>query len=160
MLYDRYAGLLVAVGLRVLGDRRDVEDVVHDVFVEAWRSAGQYDPARGSVRAWLIMRMRSRALDRRKSPGVSRSVSLDAQTHEWLASEDDPGAQPDRARVRRAMGELSEEQRQIIELAYFEGLSSSEMATRLNLPLGTVKSRAAASLTRLRAELGADKGVE
>lgn len=160
VLYDRYAGLLTAVGLRMIPDRREVEDLVHDVFMEAWRNAATYDPDRGTVRAWLVMRMRSRTLDRRKSAGMSRSVSLDAQSYEWLASDDDPAASSDRGRVRRAMSALSEDQRQIIELAYFEGLSSSEMATRLGVPLGTVKSRAAASLARLRTELGAERGDE
>lgn len=156
-LYDRYAPMLLAVGLRMHPDRREIEDIVHDVFVEAWRAAAQFDPARGTVRAWLVTRMRSRVLDRRKSAGVSRSVSLDASGYEWLAGGDDPAAQPDHARVRAAMETLSAEQRQVLSLAYFEGLSCSEIAERAELPIGTVKSRAAAALARLREQLGAPR---
>lgn len=156
-LYDRYAPLLLAVGMRVLTDRREVEDVVHDVFVEAWRSAGQYDASRGTVRAWLVTRMRSRAMDRRKSAGFSRSVSLDASGYEWAASDDDPGRHPDRERVRRVMTGLPAEHRQVLELAYFDGLSCSEIAERVGLPIGTVKSRAAAALSRMRDGLGVPK---
>lgn len=156
-LYDRYAPMLLAVGLRIHADRREIEDIVHDVFVEAWRAAGQFDPARGTVRAWLVTRMRSRVLDRRKSAGVTRSVSLDASGYEWLAGGDDPAALPDQARVRAAMAALSPEQRQVLSLAYFEGLSCSEIAERAELPIGTVKSRAASALARLREQLGAPR---
>src|SRR5205807_7424800 len=76
-LYDRYASVLLAVGQRVLGNAREAEDLLHDVFLEVWRRAGDYDRARGSVRAWLLMRMRSRALDRRRAQGRSRVVALD-----------------------------------------------------------------------------------
>jgi RNA polymerase sigma-70 factor (ECF subfamily) len=154
LLYDRYAGLLMAVGMRVLNDRREVEDVVHDVFVEAWRQAAQYEAGRGSVRAWLVTRMRSRALDRRKSAGFSRSVPIEPGGFDWLAAPDDGQGGMDRERVRAAMAKLSQEQRQVLELAYFDGLSCSEIASRCGLPIGTVKSRSAAALSKLREGLG------
>jgi RNA polymerase sigma-70 factor (ECF subfamily) len=154
-LYDRYGAILLAVGHRVLGERREAEDLLHDVFLEAWRSIRDYDPARGSVRAWLCLRMRSRALDRLRSAGRSRTVSVeDAVFSEvQLLSSDDPSAGPDRAVLRRALVALSAEQRAVLELGYFEGLSSSEIAARLQIPLGTVKSRVAAALVKLRAGL-------
>lgn len=156
-LYDRYAPMLLAIGLRFLADREEAEDVVHDVFVEAWRAAGQYDAGRGSVRAWLVTRMRSRAMDRRKSPGRSRAVSLEAAGFEWLAAPPD-SLDPDGARVRAALDSLPPEQRQVLSLAYFEGLSCAEIGARTGTPVGTVKSRSAAALTRLRGILGAPRG--
>lgn len=147
IVYDRYASLLMAVGMRVLHESRDAEDVLHEVFVEAWKQATTYDPARGSVRAWLVTRMRSRALDRAKSAVRTRSVALDDAPV--------PAARPERSRddhdrLHNALDTLPTEQRQVLELGYFEGLSSSEIASLLEVPVGTVKSRVAAGLQKLR----------
>ena len=153
-LYDRFSPILMAVATRVLGDRREAEDLLHDVFLEVWRQASDYDVARGSVRAWMLVRLRSRAIDRRKAAGYTRVVALEPEhleRHE--AGAEDPSFGPDRTRVRRALAELPEEQRTVLELGYFEGLSSSEIATRIDAPIGTVKSRVAAALARLRAGL-------
>jgi RNA polymerase sigma-70 factor, ECF subfamily len=151
-LYDRHAAVLLAVGRRILGDQREAEDLVHDVFLEAWNKAGDYDERRGTVRAWLLLRMRSRALDRRKAAAFSRRA--DAPDEEQVSAagrcDEDPALTPDRARVRRALDELPLEQRQVLELGYFEGLSSSEIAARLKAPIGTIKSRVAAALAKLR----------
>lgn len=153
-LYDRFAAILLAVGQRIVGEAREAEDLVHDVFLEAWRAAGDYDAARGSVRAWLLMRMRSRALDRRKAPRQTRQVTLAPETlPDAPAPGEDPALAPDRARVRRALAELPAEQRAVLELGYYEGLSSSEIAARVAVPIGTVKSRVAAGLAKLRAGL-------
>jgi RNA polymerase sigma-70 factor (ECF subfamily) len=154
-LYDRYAPALLAIGRRILGDRREAEDLLHDVFIEVWRQAGDYDESRGSVRGWLLMRMRSRALDRRKSAAISKRADLPApdavvDAHGAQGGED-PTLGPDRQAVRRALEQLPAEQRQVLELGYFEGLSSSEIAERVRAPIGTVKSRVAAALTKLRA---------
>jgi RNA polymerase sigma-70 factor (ECF subfamily) len=152
-LYQRFAPSLMAVGQRILGDRREAEDLLHDVFLEVWRQAGQFDRARGTVRAWMLMRMRSRSLDRRKSAGFSRVVSLEERQEEVRATGDDALA-PDRSALRRALADLPEEQRQVLELGYFEGLSSTEIAARIAAPVGTVKSRVAAALAKLRQGLG------
>ena len=154
LLYDRFAPALMAVGVRILGDRREAEDVLHDVFLEVWRQAADYDETRGSVRAWLLMRMRSRSLDRRKAAGFARVVSLDQRGDDPRGAADDPSLMPDRETVRRALADLPPEQRQVIELGYFEGLSSTEIAARIEAPVGTVKSRVAAGLGKLRATLG------
>jgi RNA polymerase sigma-70 factor, ECF subfamily len=151
-LYDQYGSLLFALALRILRDRREAEDLLHDVFLEVWRSAASYDPKRGKVRTWLLIRMRSRALDSLKSARVSRRVDGDERTLETVAV-DDPSLEPDRARLRQVVAELPAEQRAVLELAYFEGLSGSEIAARLAVPIGTVKSRTAAALTKLRAGL-------
>lgn len=152
-LYDRYGGLLLAVGLRIVQNRLEVEDILHDVFVEAWRSAAQYDPARGTVRAWLVTRMRSRCLDRQKSAVVSRSVPLENAGPEPAAPLADTFGD-DAARLRGALDTLPAEQRAVLELGYFDGLSCTEIAARLGVPVGTVKSRTAAALGKLRAALG------
>lgn len=157
-LYDRFAPLLLAVTHRILQNRPEAEDLVHEVFLEAWRHAGEYDPARGSVRSWLVLRARSRALDVRKSAAVARTVRVgNSALLERVAIDDEPPSRaPDRDRVRRALAALPEEQRSVLFCGYFEGLSSREIAERMELPIGTVKSRVAAALARLRTALGAE----
>jgi RNA polymerase sigma-70 factor, ECF subfamily len=153
-LYDHYAGILMAVGQRILHERREAEDLLHDVFLEVWRQAADYDAERGTVRAWLLLRMRSRALDRRKSAGYARVVSIEERrVPEDTRVGEDPVLSPDREAVRRALAELPADQRQVLELGYFEGLSSSEIAARIDAPVGTVKSRVAAALAKLRTVL-------
>jgi len=160
-LYDRHAPLMFALARRILGSKPEAEDIVHDVFVEAWRRAADYDETRGSVRAWLLLRTRSRALDFRKSAGVSRTVPTGDSA--WLATLLDPRAEeseaPDRERVRQVLVALSAEQREVLLLGYFEGLSSTEIADRVGIPIGTVKSRVAAALNTLRQAL-ADRRKE
>lgn len=153
-LYDRYASVLLALALRIIRDRREAEDLLHDVFLEVWRSARDYDLTRGRVRTWLIIRMRSRALDVTRSARVSRR-SGDAEVIDRMPAESDVGGSPDRQRVRAALAALAAEQRQVLELAYYEGQSCSEIAERIGIPIGTVKSRLAAALGKLRHTLGA-----
>ncbi len=156
VLYDRHAGMMLALGLRIIGVRREAEDLLHDVYLEAWRHAGDYDPRRGSVKTWLLMRMRSRCLDRVRSHGFSRV--------ETLASEPARGGSAERAerridgaRARALLESLPPSQREVLELGYFEGLSFSEIATQLDIPIGTVKSRVSAAMTKLREDLGVRK---
>jgi RNA polymerase sigma-70 factor (ECF subfamily) len=149
-LYARHSALLLGVAMRIVRERREAEDLLHDVFLEAWRAAKDFDPKRGRVRTWLTIRMRSRALDLQKSARVSRNAG-DAGLE--LVADEGEHASPDHARVRAALAELSPEQRKVLELAYFEGLSCSEIATRVAIPIGTVKSRLAAGMERLRTRL-------
>lgn len=151
-LYDRYAQQMLAIGVRMLRDQREAEDVLHDVFVEVWRRAGDYDARRGSVRVWMFVRMRSRTLDRCRSPGRTRAVALDESFAQRIAA-DDPSRTADQQRACAALMDLPEAQRQVVELAYFGGLSSTAIAHELQLPVGTVKSRMAAALNKLRAGL-------
>lgn len=154
-LYDRHSPTLLAAGVRILGNQREAEDLVHDVLMEAWQKAGDYDRNRGSVRTWLLVRLRSRALDRCRRAGRMRIETMEERTLDDVlpAPEGDPGQSIDHARVRRAVQGLPETQRQVLELAYFEGLSSTEIAERLTIPVGTVKSRTAAGLAKLRAAI-------
>ena len=152
-LYDRYAATLSALGHRVLGNAREVEDLLHDVFIEAWRCAKDYDATRGTVRAWLVMRMRSRALDRLRAQGRSKVVLQAEGKVPEREAPDDPSNEPDRARVRAAVARLPEDQRVVLELGYFQGMTSSEIAKEIDVPIGTVKSRVARGLASLRAAL-------
>jgi len=151
-IYDRFAGLLLTMAEKILSDRAMAEDLVHDVFLEVWRHASTYDPARGSVRTWILVRLRSRALDRLRSAKTRREVAgEDHETNLAVDEAEDPTLAPDRRAIRRALQELPAEQREVLELAYFQGLTSSEIAERMGSPLGTVKSRTAAGLAKLRA---------
>jgi len=154
-LYERHGSLLLGLALRIVREKREAEDLLHDVFLEAWRTAKDFDPKRGRVRTWLAIRMRSRALDVQKSARVSRNTGDGGL--ELLVDQAD-AASPDHGRVRSALAELSADQRRVLELAYFEGLSCTEIAERIAIPVGTVKSRIAAGLDRLRSGL-VDAGV-
>ena len=149
-LYGRHSGVLLGLALRIVRDRREAEDLLHDVFLEAWRAAASFDPKRGRVRTWLAIRMRSRALDLQKSARVSRAAG-DAPLAALADERERPS--PDHARVRAALAQLGADQRAVLELSYFEGLSCSEIATRTGTPIGTVKSRMAAGMSRLREAL-------
>ena len=150
-LYDRQGPLLLALGLRMLGDRAVAEDVLHDVFLEAWHHAREFDPTRGTVRAWLVTRMRSRCLDRRATATRQQRLAEDAARQQDTTALPDEAAGPlDGARVRTQLGALSPDLSVVVELAYFDGLTSSEIARRLQIPIGTVKSRMARALESLR----------
>jgi RNA polymerase sigma-70 factor, ECF subfamily len=153
-LYARHAPRLLALTVGILRDRTEAEDVLHDVFLEVWKNAATYAEERGTVSAWLSLRARSRAIDRRRSPRHARSVSLEASGQ---APGVDPGLDParigDHERLARALSALSSEEREVILLGYFEGLSSSEIAERIQKPLGTVKSRTRSALAKLRGVL-------
>lgn len=153
-LYQSYSDVMLAVGVRILRDRSEAEELLHEVFVEAFRAAAAYDRARGSVRTWLTLRMRSRCLDRVKSAGRSRRVGLDDVAPARMVAPVETGSGDER-RVAEALAALPPDQRAVLELAYFEGLSSTEIAARLGVPVGTVKSRTAAALGRLRVAMGA-----
>lgn len=154
-LYDRHAGLMMGVAVRMLSNRSAAEDLVHDVFLEAWRAANSFDRDRGTVKTWLMVRLRSRALDRLRSVSVTRRV--DTGGERLPEPEDGPTLDTsglDRERVRAALADLPDPQRHVVELAYYRGLSSTEVAEVLGVPVGTVKSRTAAAFRKLREVLG------
>lgn len=153
-LYDRYASLLLATGRRILGSRREAEDLVHDVMMEAWKKSELYSPDRGTVRTWLLVRLRSRALDRcRRQRRFGTEPLTDEPGDEHASPQSDPDRGTERRRAVEAVRALPPRQREVLELAYFAGLSSSEIADTLKIPIGTVKSRTAAGLGKLRASL-------
>jgi RNA polymerase sigma-70 factor, ECF subfamily len=150
-LYARHAGVLLGLAIRIVRERKEAEDLLHDVFLEAWRCAKDFDPKRGRARTWLAIRMRSRCLDHQKSARVSRNAG-DAGLE--VVPDESEKTTPDHGRVRAALAELGADQRRVVELAYFDGLSCTEIAAKLAIPVGTVKSRVAAGLTRLRERIG------
>lgn len=153
-LYDRHVGVMTALAQRILGNPRDAEDLIHDVFVEVWQRAGDFDPSRGGVRTWMLVRVRSRCLDRKKSPAVKRRRALPEGDDVLGADPRANDADLDGARLREALDALPPDQRAVLVLGYFEGLSSSEIAAHLGIPIGTVKSRVSAALGKLRERLG------
>jgi RNA polymerase sigma-70 factor (ECF subfamily) len=149
--YDLFAGLVNAVALRVLRDVAEAEDVVQEVFVQIWRQAARYDPGRGSPEAWVSTLARTRSIDRLRARVARTRPS--AQGNSDLAASTNPPNAAETLAVRTALGELPAEQRRVLELAYFEGLSQTEIARRLDQPLGTIKTRTRAAMLRLRAAL-------
>ena len=155
-LYDRYASVLLATAFRILSDRQAAEDVVQDVFLEAWKKADAYDPSRAAVRTWLILRARSRSLDRLNAAPRRKTVYLDELTLPEIAGAVEAGPTgEDTDRLSDALAGLSPEQRRVLELAYYRGMSSSEIAQQVGIPIGTVKSRTRTALAALRVALGA-----
>nr|MCH9683648.1 sigma-70 family RNA polymerase sigma factor [Deltaproteobacteria bacterium] len=149
-LYDRYCVLTLAVAQRMLTDRAQAEDAVQELFEQIWRHAHSYDPERGTVRTWILMRLRSRILNYLRSARVRRETSSDdPAAGEPAERPHTMEAQADRENLRRALLELSPAQRSVVELAYFQGLTCAEIAARTEAPLGTVKSRLAGALKKL-----------
>lgn len=154
-LYDRHAHFVAAIALRIVGDRELAEEVVQDTFLRSWHHIDSYDPSRGRVITWLLGIARNRAID------MLRSRSHQARRRERNSLSDaipsDAAEFPDvfalREVMARAISILSTDQRQIIELAYYGGLSQTEIAQKLGLPLGTVKSRTRSGMEKLRVEL-------
>jgi len=148
LLYRRYARPVFALALRRLGDRGRAEDAVQETFASVWRSARSYRQDRGPGAPWLYAVARNAIVDRRRALGEPPAEAVDEAAK-------DPGP-PERAesswtawRVHRALGELPDNERQLIELAYWGGLSQSEIAQFLDIPLGTVKTRTRSALARL-----------
>jgi RNA polymerase sigma-70 factor (ECF subfamily) len=170
-LYDRYAPSLLALVRRVLAADADTdaEDVLQEIFVQVWKQAGRYEASRSSVSTWLVLIARSRAIDRLRS----RKVADRAHEASQKAASADSGSSGDRTgapgqaytspealqnvfiqerheRVQSEMAILPAEQRQVLEMAFYEGLSQSEIAARTGLPLGTVKTRTLLAMKKLR----------
>lgn len=156
-LYDRYSSTLFPIALRIVRDRTEAEDVLHDAFVAVNERAAQYAPDRGSVIAWLVTLVRNLSIDRTRRRERRGSLARDVIAHEPPASARDPerltSEASEREKIRRALSTLPEAQRQTLEVAFFEGLSYPEIAARENVPLGTIKSRAARALAALREAL-------
>lgn len=158
-LYDRWEPRIRALALGIVGDAMTADDVVEDVFWQAWRQAGRFDAARGSASSWLTTLARSRSLDRLRASRRTRDEHsidlLEPGTADLaLLSDSDPHRDAegdDVARlVRAGMSTLPADQRNVIDLAYFEGLSQTEIAERTGQPLGTIKTRMRLALLKLR----------
>ena len=156
-LYDRHAARLYALARRIVGNDADAEDVVQDVFSQAWRTAASYDVKRGSVLGWLLTMTRTRSIDRLRARQARPDMAA-TQLPEGIVAPDDTIADrlvvaEQATRVRAALHSLPPQQRPPLELAYYEGLTQAEIAERLAEPLGTVKTRMRAALGQLRERL-------
>jgi RNA polymerase sigma-70 factor (ECF subfamily) len=164
-LYDQWVTLVHSLVSHLLRDQDEAEEVVEETFWQAWRQAGRYDASRGAVSTWLTTIARSRALDRLRARRRVREepwsrLVLDGDSDRIVPADEgtaDPLTAAEMAErrtlVRAALGRLPAEQREVLELAYFGGLSQSEIAERTGLPLGTVKTRARLALEKLRDRL-------
>ena len=151
-LYDRYSPLVYAVGLRVLTDTAAAEDVLQEVFMQLWRSPARFDASRGSLGAWLAVIARNRAID------ALRKRRYESDIEDIVVSvEPDLASEADRSRaaknVRDVLNGMHPAQRQALELAFFEGLTHTEIAAKIREPLGTIKTRIRAGLLALRKAL-------
>lgn len=156
-LYEQYGAMAFSIAYRITGDRAAAEDVVQEAFLGAWRNAGRYVDARGSVRTWLLSIVHHRAIDaiRRRRP-TAELPEPEAALPAALTLPDvwaDVELRLDRDSVLEALGTISDVQREAIELAYFGGLTQTEIAERTGVPLGTVKGRMRLGLQGLRAAL-------
>lgn len=152
-LYDRYRQVLFGLMMRILNNREEAEDVLQEVFIQVWRRAADFDESRGRPFTWLVTLARSRAIDRLRSLAARERVAAAGSLE---GSEDTSDAASDafrseqRGLVNFALAQLPEEQKNPLMLAYFEGLTQSEIAARLGTPLGTVKTRMRTGLMKLR----------
>jgi RNA polymerase sigma-70 factor, ECF subfamily len=155
-LYGRYHPDVFSLAYRLLGNGPEAEDVVQDVFIAIWRSGHTYNPSRGTVRTWLLAIAHHRAIDLLRDRPRLPTCSFAEDVH--AAEQGDVSAAVtralDRQLIRQALQRLPPEQREVVELAYFRGLTHQEIATRLRMPLGTVKGRLRLAMTRLRKALG------
>ena len=154
-LYDRHARPIYSLALRILGDETEAEDIVQEVFSQAWKQAARYNASRGAVGAWLLTLTRSRAIDRLRAKRARPGDVSDERVADQLVDAGPPAdllvlSSEQVARVRAALDELPLLQRAAIELAYYEGLTHAEIADRLEQPLGTVKTRIRLAMLKLR----------
>jgi len=165
VLYDRYCQLALSLAWRILNEREEAEDAVQEAFLQVWREAGSYDPKRGNVSTWLTTIARSRAIDKLRSRKARKVYDPASEDFQEVAEQlPDKGILRDgldnRLLMRKVFGSLSVEQRVAIEMAYYEGMSQTEIAEALREPLGTIKTRIRGGLLRLRALLGPSSGSQ
>ena len=159
-LYDRYSGLLYTFGMRILRSQEDTSDLLQEVFLQAWNKADSYEKRKGTVYTWMVTMTRNRAIDLLRSKGYKQqSQTLEISTVSPLA---DAGSsnphsrtvlREDQQLVTEALKKLTFDQQKVIALAYYEGYTQTEIANKLNIPLGTVKSRMRKGLMEMRSML-------
>ena len=157
-LYDQYRVILFSVLVRILNSREEAEDVLQEVFLQVWKRANDFDEERGRPFTWLVTLARSRAIDRIRQLGARQRLADSAAQNTTAGEASDAVADTlhseQREIVARALATLPEEQRRTLNLAYFEGLTQSEIAEKLGTPLGTVKTRMRSGMIKLRELLG------
>ena len=156
-LYDRYRVILFGLLVRILNSREEAEDVLQEVFLQVWRRAADFDENRGRPFTWLVTLARSRGIDRLRSLGARERVAIAGArepSDEVSDAVADAFKSEQRSLVNTALAQLPDEQKRPLMLAYFEGLTQSEIATKLGAPLGTVKTRMRAGLMKMRELIG------
>ena len=156
-LYDRYRVILFGLLVRILNSREEAEDVLQEVFLQVWRRAADFDESRGRPFTWLVTLARSRGIDRLRSLGARERVAIAGArepSEEVSDAVADAFKSEQRSLVNTALAQLPDEQKRPLMLAYFEGLTQSEIATKLGAPLGTVKTRMRAGLMKMRELIG------
>lgn len=157
-LYDRFSGMLQALSQRVLGDPADAEEILQETFLQVWNQAERYDPRRSSVSTWLVLIARSRAIDRLRSARVKYRTAVAAQLEKRDIHTSPTGAGDvlhgeRRLRLSEELAKLPAEQRDVLELAFYRGMTQSEIAMQTGIPLGTVKTRTLLAMKKLRKAL-------
>ncbi len=157
-LYDRYSGMLQALSQRILGNSSDAEDVLQEAFLQVWNQAGRYDSKRSSVSTWLVLITRSRSIDRLRSRQVQQRTVTAAKQESSTTHTSPKGVgnvllQERRNRLQQEMKDLPAEQRQVLEMAFFKGMTQSEISNQTGIPLGTVKTRTLLAMKKLRKAL-------
>lgn len=157
-LYERYAGMLLGLARKVVKDPADAEEVLQETFLHVWNRARSYDPARSSVATWLVLITRSRSIDRVRTKNVVDRTHTAVQKEAGPEHESALGVgrvldRERRIRVRRELQAIPEEQRKVLELAFFDGLTQREIAEATGIPLGTVKTRTLLAMKKLRKAL-------
>ncbi|MEM8960720.1 MAG: sigma-70 family RNA polymerase sigma factor [Acidobacteriota bacterium] len=158
LLYDRFSTMLLALARRVLHDDSEAEEILQEAFLQVWRQAGRYDDRRSSVATWLVLITRSRAIDRlRTRQVIGRTLdNLQQETRTAHTSPEGIRSVLDEQRRKRLLGALADlppEQRQVLELAFYSGMTQSEIAADTGIPLGTVKTRTLLAMKKLRKAL-------
>ncbi len=157
-LYARFSSMLLALAQRVLGDLSEAEEVLQETLLQVWRQADRYDPKRSSVSTWLVLIARSRAIDRLRSRRVKLKTLTAAQRENPVTHTSPVGVrhvfrEEQRRRLQEELSYLSPEQRQVLEMAFYQGMTQSEIAKETGIPLGTVKTRTLLAMRKLRRAL-------
>ena len=157
-LYDRYSGMLLGLATKVLRDPGDAEEVLQETMLQVWKQASRYDSQRSSVSTWLVLITRSRAIDRLRNRKVVQKTATAAQ-HEKGDTHTSPEGMGNvlmlerRKRLAVELGKLPEEQRRVLEMAFYQGMTQSEISSHTGTPLGTVKTRTLLAMRKLREAL-------
>lgn len=162
-LFDRFSGMLKALSMRILHDPADAEEILQETFLQVWNQAARYDPKRSSVSTWLVLIARSRSIDRLRSRQVKLRTATAARQENPNIHTSPKGVgnvlmQERRQRLQEEMAKLPEEQRQVLDLAFYGGLTQSEIAEQTKIPLGTVKTRTLLAMKKLRKALREEIG--
>jgi len=162
-LFDRYSGMLSALSMRILSDPADVEEILQETFLQVWNQAGRYDAKRSSVSTWLVLIARSRSIDRLRSRQVKLRTAKAARQENRDIHTSPKGVgtvlmKERRRRLQEEMARLPQEQRQVLEMAFYGGMTQSEIAEQAGIPLGTVKTRTLLAMKKLRQALREEIG--